>query len=210
MTADLGFAGASQSASGSTQRRIWTIGHGGRDVEELLALAETKEVDVLVDVRSSPYSRWQPDFDRERLDRLLRDKKAAPGPFGATYLFMGDQLGGRPSDPSVYVDGKVDYELVRESKFFREGINRLDNGLRLGHRILLLCSEKRPEDCHRSKLIGVDLVERDIEVAHIDNGNSEVVQREVMHRLTGGQETLFGEHETVLRSRYTKHGSSGS
>jgi uncharacterized protein (DUF488 family) len=117
---------------------------------------------------------------------------------------MGDELGGRPSDPDLYVEGHVDYPRVRESEAFQRGLGRLEKGLQSGHRIVLLCSEQRPEMCHRSKLVGLDLDERGYEVMHIEGDGSLVDHQQVMRRLTGGQETLFGDHDALARSKYSR------
>ena len=130
--------------------RIFTVGYGGRTFQELVALLRRHEIDCLVDVRSAPYSRYRPEFSRHSLEpALIAD--------GIRYVFLGDALGGRPQAEDCYVDGKVDYDLVRDREFYRRGIERLQRAYQQRMRIVLLCSEGRPEECHRSKLIGVTL-----------------------------------------------------
>ena len=133
---------------------ILTVGYGLRDADEVTELLQRHGVEYVGDVRSVPFSRRRPDFSREPLERLLR---AA----GLRYVFLGETLGGHPDDPACYdADGHVDYDLCRTAPSFLAGIERVETAYREGHRLALLCSEARPTDCHRSKLLAEMLVER--------------------------------------------------
>ncbi|HEY8497604.1 MAG TPA: DUF488 domain-containing protein [Limnochordales bacterium] len=170
---------------------VYTIGYGQRRGPEVIDLLRRHGIQYLVDVRTAPYSRFRPEFSRQALEQALP-------PAGLRYVFMGDLLGGRPSDPSCYRDGKVDYTVLSRTPAYQQGIKRLKNAWVQGLRVCLLCSEERPEECHRSKLIGQSLVEHGIPVRHIDADGSVVDHEAVMRRLTGGQQCLFG---MVLTSR---------
>jgi len=174
---------------------IYTIGYGARGLAEFLDLLAAHDFAYLIDVRSTPYSRFKPEFSKDALGRAVEDR-------GIHYLYLGRQLGGQPDEPTCYVDGKVDYALVRQLPAFREGIDRLERAYRQGQRVALMCSEGKPELCHRSKLIGKSLVERDIPVLHIDENGDIVSQAEVIDTLTGGQLNLFGEPDFTSRKRY--------
>jgi len=118
------------------------------------------------------------------------------------YVYMGDALGGQPQNPSVYTpDSKVDYSKVREKEFYLQGIERLKKALSQGFRVALMCSEEKPERCHRSKLIGKTLTKMGIEVLHIDEQGGIVTQSEAMLRLTNGQMMMFDESDTGYTSR---------
>ena len=78
---------------------------------------------------------------------------------GIKYVFLGDKLGGLPADDTCYHDGKVDYDLVKEKDFFKEGLRRLITANTNGVKLAIMCSESKPEACHRSKLIGQELLE---------------------------------------------------
>lgn len=175
--------------------RILTIGHGGRTIESMVAILKREGVDFLIDVRSRPYSKFQPEFNQQVL-KLVVEKN------GIRYVFMGDLLGGLPSDPSVYVDGHVDYELCRQRQWFKDGIARLEISQSGGHAIALMCSEKKPESCHRSKLIGVELNARKLFPEHIDEKDQIIDQNAVIGRLTGGQSFLF---EGMLNQSVKRH-----
>lgn len=121
------------------------------------------------------------------------------------YLFIGDTLGGQPADQSCYTDGKVDYEKVSQQPFYRVGIERLHKASKLGQRVVLMCSEGKPENCHRSKLIGQTLTSEGIEVLHIDEQDLVISQKDVLLRLTGGQPSLFGDDFFTFTSRKRYH-----
>src|SRR5688572_25290176 len=174
---------------------VYTIGYGSRTIEALVETIEQNGIDFLVDVRSSPYSRYKPEFNREALEAVL-------GGRGIRYVFLGDALGGRPDDPDCYADGKVDYDRVRNKEFYLKGIDRLLRAREQGTRMALICSEGRPEECHRSKLIGATLTEREIPVTHLDEDGIPRTQAEVIDRLTGGQLGLFGDPSFTSRKRY--------
>src|SRR5437879_1781638 len=101
---------------------IYTVGYGSRTIDELVALLQRYAIEYLVDVRSQPYSSYKPEFSRDKLAERLAQ-------VGIRYVFTGDTLGGRPADKSCYVNGKVDYNILREKPFYQEGIARLHAAL---------------------------------------------------------------------------------
>lgn len=144
----------------ATQHPVFTIGHSNHSPGTFLALLQEHGVDEVVDVRSSPSSRYSPHFNYDILDGALA--KA-----GIEYVFMGGELGGRPADRSCYdADGRVLYDRLANTDPFDDAIRRL---LRAAdeRRIVLMCSEKEPLDCHRTLLIGGTLMERGVAVEHI-------------------------------------------
>lgn len=189
---------------------IYTIGYGNRSMQEFIKLLKQHNISYLIDVRSSPYSRFNPDFSKEALARLVKQS-------GMRYVFMGDTLGGRPNDSTCYVDGQVDYTQVREKPFYRQGIARIRTAWEKQLRVALMCSEAKPYECHRGKLIGNTLIEQEIAVAHIDEKGNLMEQQEINRKLTGEpgeQLVLIGEepswilNEKISRSRkkYTPKG----
>ncbi|UCG24445.1 MAG: DUF488 domain-containing protein [Chloroflexota bacterium] len=183
---------------------FYTVGYGARSIEEFLSLLEEWDIAFLLDVRSKPYSRYKPDFSKDALERHLKGR-------GVRYVFMGDTLGGQPADPECYTpDGKVDYEVCRQKPFFQEGIGRLQRAWEQGLRVALMCSEGKPEQCHRSKLIGPALEDAGIDVLHIDEEGRPLTQEEVMLRVIGGQPSLFGPdfHQLTSRKRHSADDSA--
>ena len=97
---------------------IYTIGYGERTLAALLAVLQRYQIEYLVDVRTAPYSRYKPEFSKAELTAALRQQ-------GFKYVFMGDQIGGRPTDPACYTDGKVDYDKVQATVAYQQGIERV-------------------------------------------------------------------------------------
>ena len=175
---------------------IYTIGYGNRSIEEFVDLLQQYHIQYLADIRSRPYSKFNPDFSQAALEQRLKQQRIK-------YLFFGDTLGGRPDDSSCYVDGKVDYERVRQTRVFQEGIKRIHDAWDKQLPVALMCSELKPEECHRSKLVGSTLSEQHITVVHIDEAGNSKTQDEVVQIITGNQPSLFPEipHKKVRSSR---------
>jgi uncharacterized protein (DUF488 family) len=139
---------------------IYTIGHSHAAIEGFIDLLRLHLIEVLVDTRSQPYSRYAPQFNRESLKTSLQHA-------GITYLYLGDELGGRPKDARYYLpDGKVDYEQLSETPFYQGGLVRLKCEAER-HCLAMMCSEADYRNCHRYKLITRSLVNEGIEVQHI-------------------------------------------
>ena len=168
------------------QLPIFTIGYGAREIDEFIAILKENEIAFLLDVRSKPYSRYKPDFSKKALaDHLTQH--------GIRYVFMGDTLGGMPDDPDCYTNGTVDYEKMAKIDFFLQGIGRLRKAFEQQQRVAIMCSEGKPEQCHRTKLIGKTLVAENIDVRHIDENNQLITQQAAMQRLNLGQPSFFDE-----------------
>lgn len=177
------------------QTPVYTIGYGARDMAAFVRLLQEHEIAYLIDVRSKPYSRYKPEFSKQALQESLHEQHIH-------YVFMGDELGGQPPDASCYdAEGKVDYEKCAQRALYREGIRRLHEAQAKGLRVALMCSEGKPESCHRSKLIGETLAADGVSVIHIDEKNVLVPHREVMLRVIKGQPSLFGDDFFQFSSR---------
>ncbi|MBF0517259.1 MAG: DUF488 domain-containing protein, partial [Nitrospirae bacterium] len=140
------------------------MGHSDIPTNDFITLLSTARVDTLVDVRSSPYSRFAPQFNREN---LIRSLQAA----SITYIYMGGQLGGFPKDAPVYRGKHPDYDLLRKQAFYLEGLTRLIE-TSATCTLAVMCSEEDPASCHRRNLIGFDLHERGVKVIHLRHDNS--------------------------------------
>lgn len=177
--------------------KIYTIGHGNKKADVFLSELVSFGVEFVLDIRSKPYSKWSPHFNREELKTLLHENKIR-------YVYFGDSLGGLPDDRSCYDDGKVNYTTLQGKDFFQAGIKRLHTAADKGYKVALMCSESAPGDCHRSKLIGEVLQEDGIEVVHITGSNSSITQTEAILEATGGAgtEDLFGSIDLTSRKKY--------
>lgn len=176
---------------------IYSVGYGGRTLDELAELLKGFCITHLVDVRTSPFSKFAVDFNRDVLQERSVD-------LGFKYVFMGAELGGRPDCRECYdQEGRVLYEVVSSQEFFRKGIRQLLKGAAVeGRRLCLLCSERKPEECHRSKLIGEALTGESVELAHINEKGQLLDQAQVMSRVSQGQVDLFDEAHRTSRKTY--------
>jgi len=138
-------------------------------------LLQRHEVDVLVDIRSRPYSRFNPDFSRERLHKKF-------GSHGVAYLFLGRELGGMPVDPACFVNGRACFEKMAHQPTFIEGLDRLTRGLET-HRPAIMCAERDPTGCHRFLLVSRHMARRGAEIRHIRHDGGWESQRDVEERL---------------------------
>jgi len=157
---------------------IYTIGHSDHDLSTFLGLLRRHGITLLVDVRSQPYSRWTPQFNRETLARDLQDS-------GMAYQFMGDVLGGRPADPGLYDPGeeRPDYRRVARAPFYQAGIDRL---IDLGRTecVAVMCSEGDHRQCHRHLLIAQTLLRRGVRVLHIQPDGTTVAGEQIPEQLS--------------------------
>jgi uncharacterized protein (DUF488 family) len=138
---------------------VFTIGHSNHPQERFLALLQQHAISALCDVRSNPYSRMNPQFNREELKGYLR-------PHNIKYVFLGKELGARSEDPSCYDRGKISYERLAQTNLFQQGLDRIQEGMRT-HRVAIMCAEKEPLDCHRTVLVTRHLAARGLDVHHI-------------------------------------------
>jgi uncharacterized protein (DUF488 family) len=159
---------------------IFTIGHSNLAAIDFVESLRGRQIQQLVDVRTSPYSRFAPQFNRENLAHDLKNA-------GIVYVFAGEALGGRPTDPNCYKDGQlpppkadylklVDYSAIASKPWYLEGIDRLIEVAR-DNRTAIMCSEEDPNRCHRHHLISQTLLVRGIAVKHIrKNGECQVAE----------------------------------
>jgi uncharacterized protein (DUF488 family) len=155
---------------------IHTIGHSNHSFERFRDLLRPYEISAVADVRSTPYSRFNPQFRRERLHASLADA-------GIEYVFLGQELGARSADPTCYDEtGRVRYERLSRATLFREGIERLKVGM-TRHRIAIMCAEREPLDCHRTILVARELVREGVAVVHILADGTPESHEHAMERL---------------------------
>jgi uncharacterized protein (DUF488 family) len=169
---------------------FFTIGHSNHAADVWLALLRQHKVEVVVDTRSSPYSKYVPQFDKELMQSSLEGSEFR-------YLFLGADLGGRPANPNYYdAKGRVIYGRLCEDAKFKAAITRLENGMER-FRVALVCGEENPAHCHRRLLIGRVLVERGHTMLHIRGDGrletEEAVTAEARKPLVDAQPALFAE-----------------
>ena len=169
---------------------VYTIGHSAHSYEQFEALLTGNGIEVVVDTRSAPYSRYAPQFDREVLQKSLTET-------GIKYLFLGRELGGRPESPDYYdAQGRVLYGRMKSDPAFLAGIERVESGI-AAYKAALLCGEEDPAHCHRRLLVGRVLAERGHQMLHIrGDGRLQTdaqLAAESGKPLAGAQPALFSE-----------------
>jgi len=172
---------------------IWTVGHSNHEFAKFAGLLRAAEIELLVDVRSYPYSRFAPQFNREELQAAL--------PGNVRYAFQGESLGGRPGRDEHYdADGHALYALMAQEPGFSAAIDGLLRNARAG-RVALLCSCGRPHDCHRRLLVGKVLCERGAVLRHIlADGTILPPEDEVRLGHSSDPPALFGDDDRPWRS----------
>lgn len=172
---------------------VWTVGHSNHDLEAFVALVQRHQVAYLVDVRSYPYSRFAPHFNREELQAAMEAR-------GIRYTFLGLALGGRPQREDQFdAEGHALYGKMALEPAFKEAIDQLLRGAS-GRRLALLCSCGQPRECHRRLLVGKVLCDRGAELRHILPDGHVLTERSVQLRSDHAQDMLFGHDELPWRS----------
>jgi uncharacterized protein (DUF488 family) len=183
---------------------IFTIGHSTHPQEHFIALLREHNIEAICDVRSTPYSRVNPQFDREILKESLRT-------YGIRYVFLGKELGARSEDPVCYVNGKVQYERLAHTDLFRQGLLRVQKGKKK-FRLALMCAEKEPLECHRAILVARHLTTLCLEVQHIHADGRIEAHADALSRLARmlhlreDEHDLFRSREDLLAEAYRLQG----
>jgi uncharacterized protein (DUF488 family) len=183
---------------------IYTIGHSKHPIDRFIALLQQHDIDALADVRSTPYSRFNAQFNKEKLQTAL----AAAG---IRYVFLGEELGARTKDPSCYdAEGRVNYTKLAQTALFRKGIERLLTGMQQ-HRISIMCAEREPLDCHRTILVARELERAGVPVTHILHDGTPEPHTQLMTRLAADLNLvgtdLFRMPNELIEDAYEKQGS---
>lgn len=172
---------------------LYSIGHGQKSIEEFIAELRSFDIHYLVDVRTSPFSKWAPQFNHGVIENSLAQSNIR-------YIYWGDSIGGRPDNDSCYDDdGFYDYQRMAQEPKFQAGLVRLVNANSKNCRVAVMCSESDPSECHRSKLIGRELYfSHGIKMNHIIGINKIVSQEDIMIKLTKNrwvpEGNLFGDN----------------
>jgi uncharacterized protein (DUF488 family) len=177
---------------------VFTIGHSNQTTEEFLDLLRQHQIDVVVDVRSSPFSRFVPQFNKREVQAAVREA-------GFQYVYLGRELGGRPDIDSDLIDdeGHAMYGLIAETDEFLTGIRRLCEGISR-YRVAMMCSEEDPTDCHRRLLVSrVLILDHGMDVRHI-RGDGRIDGEDDLPKMPYDapiQQSLFGTIDDDARKR---------
>jgi uncharacterized protein (DUF488 family) len=179
---------------------IYTIGHSTHSILKLIELLRGQSITALCDVRSKPYSRLNPQFNREQLKEALQSA-------GIKYVFLGRELGARPIDKTCFQNGRVRYDLLAKTDLFKRGIERVKKGMG-SYRVALMCAEKEPLHCHRTILISRKLFEDGVPIKHILSDGDCEEHAHAIDRLIAElgipENDMFRPRDEVIREAYAR------
>jgi uncharacterized protein (DUF488 family) len=179
---------------------LYTIGHSNHPIAHFIALLRQHGVTAVCDVRSKPYSRYNPQFCREALKVVLEAASIA-------YVFLGKELGARSYDPACYLYGKVQYTKLAQTTLFQAGLQRVRDGMKT-YTIALMCAEKEPLECHRTILVSRQLAADGLDIQHIHEDGRLESHTEALARLAHSlklrenQLNFFRSSEDMLADAY--------
>ena len=182
-------------------RGIYTIGCSTHSIESFVELLKKYHITALADVRSVPYSKFTPQFNKETLKKTLKQ-------VGIFYIPLAEEFGARRKEPEAYTNKRVDFIKTANLPKFLEGVKRIDTGLKKGFSIALMCAEKDPLDCHRFVLVSRNLEKQlYIDVQHIHLDGSLEDKNSIEQRMIKNihlQTPLFNEdNNTLIEKIYT-------
>ena len=182
---------------------LYTVGYSCFTVEEFFEALKKYEITALVDVRSQPFSKYKPEFNKDNLTLVLKNS-------GIKYVFLGKELGARTDAPECKINGKVSYYKLAEHKDFKDGLQRVRNGMEK-FQIAIMCAEKDPITCHRTILISRNIKSENLLIKHIlENGELEEHSDSEIRLLKLcklEQEDLFKTYEDRLKEAYEVQGN---
>lgn len=180
--------------------QLFTIGHSTHEFAKFLELLKQHRIEVIADVRSRPYSRFE-WFSRPALEKALKEN-------GIRYVFLGEELGARREERECYIGLRADYDLISLTSAFQSGMKRLRSGVE-GFRVALMCSEREPLDCHRTVLVCRHAKAfADISHIHADGRLESHADAEIrmQARYDVAQDDFFRSPEELLNLAYKRRG----
>lgn len=185
---------------------IYTIGYTAFSINEFIETIKNFGISCVIDVRSSPFSNYYTDYNKDTLERTLKEHNIL-------YRNYANEFGARQTNPAFYSGDIVDFDKFIKSAQFLEGVSKVKKGIERGYKFVLMCAEKDPIKCHRSIMLGKGFSENGFDVKHIVSKTEIESQRELeerlleMHHQDRFQLTLFGGEQSaseLLADAYKK------
>lgn len=171
------------------KQKIFSIGHSNHPFEKFVTLLKHNHIEVVVDTRSQPYSKFAPHYSSGSIETLLKKE-------GIDYLFLGRELGGRPQEAEFYdSEGHVLYWKLANTSKLKDGVQRLEEEAK-ARRVAIMCSEEDPTCCHRRLLVGKVLSGRGTDLEHIRSDGKVQSENELVP--AGIQNDLFTPSEKAV------------
>ena len=184
--------------------KIYTIGSSIHNIHEFISLLKRHKINAVADVRSMPYSRHTPQFNKEVLTNVLKGASVY-------YLDFSKEFGARREETEAYTNNRVDFSKVVKLPIFLSGVERINAGILKGYNIALLCTEKDPLDCHRFSLVSRALTNKlIINIDHILFNGELVSQHDLESKMLhdfGLENDLFDDYKTQLENAYENAGN---
>lgn len=159
------------------KKPVFTIGHSNHAKEYFLELLQCHQISALIDVRSIAASRYNPQYNGKQLSEYLNQNNIA-------YMHLPNAFGARQTNPIVLDENRqVDFEKMRQSTMFKNGVKALMEVYNQNHNIALMCAEADPLTCHRFFMVAVALVELGFEVRHVLKDKTWLLHRELEDEL---------------------------
>ncbi len=183
---------------------IFTIGYAGFAIDDFIKDLKKHNINSLIDVRSSPFSKFYQDYNKPLLCDTLQKN-------GIIYRNYNSEFGARQDDKTYYPNGYLDFSMFTRSKAFLDGMQKIINAIPLGYKFVLMCSEKDPINCHRTIMVGKAFSDNGISVRHILSDGHIITQSDIEARLLDmyypdrDQLALFGEQlsaEEMIENSY--------
>lgn len=179
---------------------LYTIGYASFSIGGFIDTLKTYDITALCDVRSAPYSKYKPEFKKDNFHNALSDSDIS-------YIFLGKFVGARVEDPGCFIDGKLHYGLLKETENFRTGINHILNGMK-DYRVVLMCAEKDPVNCHRTFLVCRALRSYPVKILHIlEDGSLEeqsITERRLLKLYDLDQPDIFRSERERIKEVYDR------
>ena len=156
---------------------IFTIGYTGFDIQNFIDTLKNHEINVVIDVRSSPYSERYPSYNKNTLETKLKEN-------GIYYRNYVSEFGARQENKKFYSgEGYLDFELFAKSEQFLSGVEKIKNSISKGYKVVLLCAEKEPIQCHRTILVSRAFSDAGYNIVHLMPNNQSKSQKKIEHEL---------------------------
>ena len=170
---------------------IYTIGYISYQPEDMAKVLRNFGIGCLIDVRSSPYSAYCPQFNKEAIAEVLHRN-------GILYRNYALEFGARQENPRYYTtEGYLDFSVYTRTEQFLQGVQKIEQGMERGYLFALMCAEKDPMTCHRAIMIGKALKERGFAVKHIIYPDQIETQEEMEQRGIGDQLSFFSDEQRI-------------
>ena len=181
--------------------KIYTIGSSIQTLDEFISLLKKYDINAVADVRSVPYSQHTPQYNKEILNKTLKEKSIY-------YLDFSKEFGARRNEEDAYTNNRVDFKKVIKLPEFIHGIERIDAGISKGYKIALLCTEKNPLDCHRFSLVSKAINEKlSVNIDHILFNGEIINQYDLEKKMLndfGFENDFFDDYKALLEKAYEK------